>query len=75
MDTATRHVSLLLVLKMEDSLMSAILYLYAGYRGAVLGRTISSDGKEHFGPTGRTGQNAPKISAWTKQKWSVPFDF
>ena len=39
-----------------------LLFLQAGYKRAVLGTTILSNGKEHFGPTDRndqTGQRGP----------------
>ena len=39
-----------------------LLFLQAGYKGAVLGTTILSNGNEHFGPTDRndrTGQSGP----------------
>ena len=39
-----------------------LLFLQAGYKRAVLGTTILSNGKEHFGPTdwnGQTGQRGP----------------
>ena len=47
--------------------------LVAEYKTAVLGTTILSNGKGHFGPTDRdnqTGQSGSRI--W--RKWSVPFD-
>ena len=49
----------------------------------VLGTTILSNGKGHFGPTdqdNRTGQSGPPsklvvhIAGRTKLKWSIPFD-
>ena len=39
-----------------------LLFLQAGYKRAVLGTTILSNGKDHFGPTDRndqTGQRGP----------------
>ena len=55
-----------------------VLHLQAGYKRAVLGTTLLSNGNGHFGPTDQTTkrgpQDGPEYSGRTKPKWSVPFD-
>ena len=54
-----------------------LLFLQAGYKRAVLGTTILSNGKEHFGPTDQNDQTFKADSEYsgrTKPKWSVLFD-
>ena len=55
-----------------------VLHLQAGYKRAVLGTTLLSNGKGHFGPTNQTAkrrpQDGPEYSSRTKPKWSVRFD-
>ena len=52
--------------------------LVAEYKRAVLGTTILSNGKGHFGPTdryNRTGQRgSPSKLVPNIPEWSVPFD-
>ena len=60
-----------------------VIVLASRIQKTVLGTTILSNGKEHFGPTDRndqTGQRGPttfkadpEYSGRTKPKWSVPF--
>ena len=38
-----------------------LLFLYAGYKRAVLGTTILSNGKGHFGPTDRSDQTSQSV--------------
>ena len=61
-----------------------LLFLWAGYKTAVRGTIILSNGKGHSGPTDRpkwpdrskwtTFKTGPEYSGRTKPKWSVPFD-
>ena len=57
------------------------LFLYAGYKRAVLGTTILANGKAHFGrpkwpyrSLRTTFKAGPEYSGWTRPKWSVRFD-
>ena len=61
----------------------SLLFSYLGFKRAVLGTSILSNGEERFGPTDRNDQTrqgttfkaGPKYSGLTELKWSVPFDF
>ena len=62
---------------------SVKLFLYAGYKRAVLGTTILSNGEGHFSSTDqndKTSQSgppsklSPEYSSQTKLKWSIPLD-
>ena len=58
-----------------------LFFMLAGYKRAVLGRTILSIGKWHFGPTDRNEQTDiwDHLQSWSQifrsDQTSVPFDF
>ena len=61
---------------------SLLLFLYAGYKRAILATTLLSNREGHFSPTDQNDQTSqsgppsklisPEYSSQTKLKWSVP---